>query len=98
MTGITYLGNGPYRVWKNWMKGNKFGIWNKTYNNTEAGEAPWVYPEFKGYHSNMYWCKFHTTNQSFTVYTPNENLFFRLFTPAFKADQWKNYDLVFPSG
>jgi len=94
---VDYIGNGPYRVWKNRMKGNQFGIWHKTYNNTETGES-WVYPEFKGYHSNMYWCKFTTTGQSFTVYTSNEDLSFRLFTPAWKTDQWHNYEPIFPSG
>ena len=98
MKSVEYMGNGPYRVWKNRMKGNQFGIWNKAYNNTETGEAPWIYPEFKGYYANMYWVKFHTTAQSFTVYTENEDLFFRLFTPAWKTDQWHNYEPIFPSG
>lgn len=96
--GVEYMGNGPYRVWKNRIKGTRFGIWNKTYNSTETGEAPWVYPEFKGYYSNMYWCKFQTTGQPFTVLTTNEDLFLRLFTPAYKEDQWKNYVLDFPTG
>ncbi|WP_207425451.1 glycoside hydrolase family 2 protein [Pedobacter sp. SYSU D00535] len=95
--GVEYMGNGPYRVWKNRIKGNQFGIWSKTYNNTETGEQ-WVYPEFKGYHSNMYWCKFITTEQPFTVVTENEDLFLRLFTPAWKTDQWHNYEPIFPSG
>ena len=95
--GVQYMGNGPYRVWKNRMKGNQFGIWKKEYNNTETGES-WNYPEFKGYHSNMYWCKFITTGQPFTVYTSNEDLFFRLFTPNWKTDQWHNYEPIFPSG
>jgi hypothetical protein len=94
---VQYLGNGPYRVWKNRLKGNRFGIWDKTYNNTETGES-WIYPEFKGYHSNMYWCKFITTNGSFIVSTENEDLFLRLFTPAWKTDQWHNYEPIFPSG
>jgi hypothetical protein len=97
MKGVEYMGDGPYRVWKNRLKGNQFGIWNKAYNNTETGEQ-WVYPEFKGYHSNMYWVKFNTTTQPFTVYTENEGLFFRLFTPAWKTDQWHNYETYFPSG
>jgi len=80
------------------MKGTEFGIWNKKYNETETGEAPWVYPEFKGYHSNMYWCKFITQRQSFMVVTENEDLFLRLFTPAWKTDQWHNYEPIFPSG
>jgi hypothetical protein len=97
ITAVDYMGNGPYRVWKNRMKGNQFGIWHKIYNSTETGES-WIYPEFKGYYSNMYWCKFITTGQSFTAYTENEDLFLRLFTPDWKTDQWHNYEPVFPSG
>ena len=97
LNGIEYMGNGPYRVWKNRLAGNQFGVWTKKYNNTETAET-WTYPEFKGYHSNMYWCRFITNTQSFTVYTENEDLFFRLFTPAFKTDQWHNYEPLFPSG
>jgi hypothetical protein len=95
--GVQYMGNGPYRVWKNRLAGNQFGIWTKKYNNTETAET-WNYPEFKGYHSNMYWCRFVTKSQSFTVYTENEDLFFRLYTPAFKTDQWHNYEPLFPDG
>jgi hypothetical protein len=94
---VQYMGNGPYRVWKNRLKGNRFGIWNKNYNNTETGEA-WLYPEFKGYYSNMYWCRFLTEDQPFTVFTENEDLFLRLFTPAWKTDQWHNYEPIFPNG
>jgi len=95
---VNYMGNGPYRVWKNRMKGGQFGVWNKTYNNTETGEAPWVYPEFKGYYSNFYSGNFVTKNNSFTVVTETEDMFLRLFTPAWKTDQWHNYELLFPSG
>lgn len=95
--GVQYMGNGPYRVWKNRLKGNLLGTWNKPYNNTETGEA-WQYPEFKGYYSNMYWCKFISSGQPFTVFTENEDLFLRLFTPAWKTDQWHNYEPIFPGG
>jgi hypothetical protein len=73
-------------------------VWSKTYNNTETGEAPWIYPEFKGYHSNFYNGTFYTSNNQFTVATETENLFLRLFTPAWKTDQWHNYEPLFPSG
>lgn len=95
---VTYLGNGPYRVWKNRMKGNQFGVWSKNYNNTETGESPWVYPEFKGYHSNFYGGFFFTKNNRFTIVTETEDVFLRLFTPAWKTDQWHNYEPIFPSG
>lgn len=95
---VTYMGNGPYRVWKNRMKGNRFGVWTKNYNNTETGEAPWVYPEFKGYHSNFYGGYFFTKGNQFTVVAEDEGMFLRLFTPAWKTDQWHNYEPLFPSG
>lgn len=94
---VEYMGDGPYRVWKNRMKGSRFGIWHKDHNDTETGES-WNYPEFRGYHANMYWCKFITTTVPFTVYTTNEDLFLRLFTPAWKTDQWHNYEPLFPDG
>ncbi|MGZ3940147.1 MAG: glycoside hydrolase family 2, partial [Flavisolibacter sp.] len=85
------------RVWKNRLKGSQFGIWNKKYNNTETAET-WDYPEFKGYYSNMYWCKFITAAQQFTVYTENEDLYLRLYSAAFKTDPWHNYEPLFPNG
>jgi len=98
LKGVTYMGNGPHRVWKNRVKGNSFGIWNKTYNNAATGEYPNSYPEFKGYHSNMYWLKFHTTAQPFTVVTDQEDVFFRLFTPKKSDDPYGNLEPAFPSG
>jgi hypothetical protein len=95
---VTYMGNGPYRVWKNRMKGGQFGVWDKKYNNTETGEAPWGYPEFKGYYSNFYGGYFFTSNNRFAVATETEDMFLRLFTPAWKTDQWHNYEPLFPNG
>lgn len=96
---VNYMGYGPYRVWKNRMKGGEFGIWSKEFNNSETGESPWKYPEFKGYYKNMYWCEFfQSKKKAFTVYTETEDLFLRLFTPAWKTDQWHNYEPIFPSG
>ncbi|MFC6099353.1 glycoside hydrolase family 2 protein [Olivibacter domesticus] len=98
MLSVQYMGMGPYRVWKNRIKGQTFGVWTKAYNDSETGEAPWLYPEFKGYHANMYWSLFQTKGHSFKVVTPDEDVFLRLYTPAHKEDPWKNYDLVFPTG
>lgn len=94
---VTYLGKGPYRVWKNRLKGGRLARWTKRYNNTETGEQ-WVYPEFKGYHANFYGGIFRTGTQMFTVFAETEDLFLRLFTPAWKTDQWHNYEPHFPPG
>lgn len=95
--GVTYLGDGPYRVWKNRMKGTSLGVWNKTYNNTITGQGNVVYPEFKGYYSNLYWMKLETTGQPITIVCNNQDVFMRLFTPA---NPQKTYNVApaFPSG
>ena len=30
LKSVEYMGNGPYRAWKNRLKGSKFGVWKKT--------------------------------------------------------------------
>ncbi len=95
--GIEWMGDGPYRVWKNRMRGNKLGFWSKDYNNTITGQSGYVYPEFKGYHSRMYWLKVLTKEQSFTVVCPDEDLFFRMYTPETPVDPY-NTAPKFPSG
>ncbi len=80
--GVEWLGNGPYRVWKNRMHGVEFGLHHKDYNNTVTGLSPIIYPEFKGYHSNMYWAKIQSKEQSFMVATSSDDVFLRLYTPA----------------
>lgn len=82
-TGMTWLGRGPYRVWKNRIPGTNFGIWHKSYNNTITGESfeNMIYPEFKGYHANLYWASIESDTASMTVYCESENVFFHAFTP-----------------
>lgn len=82
--GVKWMGRGPYRVWKNRIKGSNVGVWEKAYNNTVTGESfeKMEYPEFKGYHANLYWATLQTTESDFTVISETPNLYFRLFTPA----------------
>lgn len=80
--GIRWLGDGPYRVWKNRMEGVTLNVWDKAYNNTISGQSPCVYPEFKGYFSHFYWMRLETAGQPFTVVCATEDVFLRLFTPA----------------
>ena len=85
---VRYLGNGPYRVWKNRMTGGTFNVWEKIYNNTITGHSGYIYPEFKGYYSSLYWCRLFrgTGGASMTVYSHTEDLFLRLFTPEEAPD------------
>jgi hypothetical protein len=95
--GLTYMGDGPYRVWKNRMKGTSLGVWDKTYNNTITGQGNVVYPEFKGYYSNLYWVKLQTTGQPVTIVCDSRDVFMRLFTPANPKNVYNTAPL-FPSG
>ena len=78
---VKWLGNGPYRVWKNRLRGFNFGLWEKNYNDTITGEN-WDYPEFKGYHSNMYAADIYTVDGVLKIVFASDNLFLRLFTPT----------------
>lgn len=82
-TGMRWMGRGPYRVWKNRIPGTNYGIWQKDFNNTITGESTdkLVYPEFKGYHANLYWAEILGGKSAFTVYSATDGVFFRVFTP-----------------
>jgi hypothetical protein len=77
--GAKWLGNGPYRVWKNRLQGTTYNVWQNAYNNTQTGAAPWIYPEFKGYFGNVTWMEFNTVEGKFLVATPDTGLYVRLF-------------------
>ena len=81
VTGATLMANGPYRVWKNRLKGTQFGVFEKKYNNTVTGQS-WDYPEFKGYYSNFYAVEIQTKELPITIITATDDLFLHLFTPA----------------
>ena len=80
LTGMKWLGGGPYRVWKNRLKGASLDVWHKRYNNTITGET-FDYPEFKGYHADMYWVKIESTQSSFIVYTDSPGLYLQILHP-----------------
>jgi hypothetical protein len=77
--GVKWLGNGPYRVWKNRPWGVTYNVWQKAFNLTETGYYPWFYPEFKGYYSDVTWMEFSTGEGRFTIVSKENDLFIRLF-------------------
>lgn len=89
---VRWLGRGPYRVWKNRLQGQQFGLWSLAYNNTITGQYnsydPPKYPEFKGYRSDMRWMEiYHKGKVAMKVSTLTEGLYFRLFTPEEAVDE-----------
>jgi hypothetical protein len=98
VTGVKWLGRGPYRVWKNRMQGVEMGVHQKDYNNTITGVSPLTYPEFKGYHANLYWAIIESKEQDFTVATSTEDVFLRLYTPAQPEKVFERTAPAFPAG
>ena len=98
VTGARWLGDGPYRVWKNRRAGARFGLHEKAYNNTVTGES-WEYPEFKGYHANLHWVRLETEEGPFAIATASPGLFLHLFTPDAPAGAFNdNTAGRFPAG
>jgi hypothetical protein len=81
VTGAKLMADGPYRVWKNRLKGTNFGVYEKKYNNSVTGQS-WGYPEFKGYYSNFYAVEIQTKELPITIVSATDDLFLHLFTPA----------------
>lgn len=97
---MRWLGKGPYRVWRNRQRGANYGIWQKDYNNTVTGESTGklVYPEFKGYHANLYWAQMQSANAPFTVYSETDGLYYRVFTPEEPKNRKERTMEPFPAG
>ena len=96
ISGMRWMGRGPYRVWKNRLKGQQFGVWEKLYNNTVTGET-WDYPEFKGWHADVYWIRLQNQESDFTVYTDQPDIYLQMLHPEkAKASLNENTNPPFP--
>ncbi|MFA9392241.1 MAG: glycoside hydrolase family 2 TIM barrel-domain containing protein [Prolixibacteraceae bacterium] len=96
--GMKWLGDGPYRVWKNRLKGGTFGVWEKAYNNSITGET-WDYPEFKGYHADLYWVQVQTQEGDFVIHNTKPGAFLQMLKPQQPTYTHNtNYVPAFPDG
>lgn len=78
-----WLGDGPFRIWKNRLRGVTLGVWENDYNNTLTGYRDWVYPEFKGFFANVRWLQLDTTEGPITVVNNSGVPFVQVLTPDF---------------
>jgi hypothetical protein len=79
MISATWLGKGPYRVWKNRLQGVTHSVWENMNNDTRTGTFPWNYPEFKGYYAEVTWMEMNTVEGKFLMAAKEDGLFVRLF-------------------
>ncbi|WP_131018894.1 glycoside hydrolase family 2 TIM barrel-domain containing protein [Paenibacillus thalictri] len=83
VTGVKWLGKGPYRVYKNRMRGPVFNVWEKALSESTNR---WDYPEFAGFYRDTYWAVLKTTQGDITMSSKDENLFLRLYNIDFSYD------------
>jgi Glycosyl hydrolases family 2, TIM barrel domain/Glycosyl hydrolases family 2, sugar binding domain/Glycosyl hydrolases family 2/Beta galactosidase small chain len=86
-----WLGDGPYRVWKNRLEGEKFGLWQNDYNNTITGWRDWIYPEFKGCFAGVRWLQLDTDEGEISVVNVSGVPFFQVLTPEFPPAKLAGY-------
>jgi len=101
---IKRLGDGPFRVWRNRMKGTTLAVWEDDYNNTITADPAslYDYPEFKGFFSSLYWARLMNNDESgMTVYCHTPYTFLRLFTPVIPEavrEGWGSGVIEYPEG
>ncbi|MBQ5582563.1 MAG: beta-galactosidase [Bacteroidales bacterium] len=99
--GMKWLGKGPYRVWKNRLKGHNIDLWEKAYNETITGRAikgKLEYPEFKGYHANIYWAQIQSDENPLTIYSEEDGLYLKVYNPDEPAMKFANLFPDMPEG
>ena len=81
MTGRQWMGQGPYRVWKNRPHSAQFGVWQTDYNSTETGiydhlepGEKLTLPEFRGIFGDLYWARLMLEDGTLLVSTSSPDL------------------------
>ena len=77
--GIRWMGGGPGTVWKNRMKGVRFGVWE----NARAGAGM---DALAGYRSGLRWLQINSREQPITIVTNTPGLFLHLRAPVGAGD------------
>jgi hypothetical protein len=80
MRAKKWLGDGPYRVWQNRLKGTTLDIWENDYNDPIPGES-FNYPEFKGYFNNWHWAEFTTEEGQIYIENKGTDTYLGVYSP-----------------
>lgn len=91
------LGAGPYRVWKNRLKGTTWDVWENAVNHNIPGER-WEYPEFQGYFGDWQWVEFETADGTITAVNEQGCPFLGVYRPTEGRDPMKTELFTPPTG
>jgi hypothetical protein len=79
MISVRSLGDGPYRVWQNRLRGTELGV--RDVARHVDGPAAFGYPEFQGYFAGLRWARFNTDAGPWQVTSGSPDLYLRVGTP-----------------
>jgi hypothetical protein len=91
---MRWLGEGPYRVWQNRLRGTSLGVHQIARNEIQPGEN-WDYPESQGYFAGLRWARLDGAGGSLWVTSAQPDVYLRLGTPRFSL---MNTSPDFPAG
>jgi hypothetical protein len=94
MNAIRWLGEGPYRVWQNRLRGTGLGVHEIARNDIQPGEA-WNYPEFQGCFAGLRWARLDTAAGMLLIRFPSPRVYLRVGTPRI-SHQFTSVE--FPAG
>ncbi len=80
---LTWLGEGPARVWQNRLQGGVLGVWEKDAASTPVESA--AEPKFEGFYPHPYWARLTTPAGNLYLVFATE-LYLGVFAPRFPAD------------
>ena len=94
MNAVRWLGEGPYRVWQNRLRGTELGVHRIERNDIQPGES-WTYPEFQGCFAGLRWAQFDTAAGKLLIRSDSPNTYLRIGTPRISH---QNTSVEFPAG
>jgi hypothetical protein len=80
MKSLRWLGDGPYRVWQNRLRGSWLGIHVVARDDQQPGEG-WSFPEFQGYRGGVRWARLDTKSGPLVVSPSSAATYLRVGTP-----------------
>ncbi|MCM5664040.1 glycoside hydrolase family 2 protein [Galbibacter mesophilus] len=89
-----WLGEGPYRVYKNRRKGTTMNVWQVNKQENVPGEI-YNFPEFEGYFGKWHWAQLNLSNHKTIGLATLENLYLGLLKPNAGKDP-KNAAIFYP--
>jgi hypothetical protein len=93
---MKWLGNGPFRVWKNRLPGGTLNLWENQFNSTMTGYTDYIYPEFKGYYAAVRWMQLQTTDGPILITLSDPSLYVQVLKADFPTRIVANATARFP--